>query len=141
MQAFLGDIQAFVEKNKNHPVLAGAVNEPARAHEAVGTRAMQFLGWFQGGEIEKVPLNSNRFLQMMSELTVGWLLLDAAVIALEAQKKLDKAHPDWAFYEGKKAAAKFWASTVLAAVPTLGDILRAADKSPLEIPNEGFATV
>jgi alkylation response protein AidB-like acyl-CoA dehydrogenase len=141
MQAFLGDIQAFVEKNKNHPALAGAVAELARAHEAVGTCAMQFLGWFQGGEIEKVPLNSNRFLQMMSELTVGWLLLDAAVIALDAQKKLDKAHPDWAFYEGKKAAAKYWAATVLAAVPTLGEILRAADKSPLEIPNEGFATV
>jgi hypothetical protein len=141
MQAYLGDIQAFVEKNKSHPVLGGAVAELARAHEAVGTCAMQFLGWFQGGEIEKVPLNSNRFLQMMSELTVGWLLLDAAVIALEAQKKLDNAHPDWAFYEGKKAAAKFWASTVLAAVPTLGEILRAADKSPLEIPNDGFATV
>src|SRR6185503_9480873 len=126
MQAFLGDIQAFVEKNRNHPALSGAVAELARAHEAVGTCAMQFLGWFQGGEIEKVPLNSNRFLQMMSELTVGWLLLDAAVIALDAQKKL---------------SANYWASAVLAGVPVLGEILRASDKSPLEIPNDGFATV
>jgi hypothetical protein len=102
---------------------------------------MQFLGWFQAGELEKVPLNSNRFLQMMSELTVGWLLLDAAVVALDAQKKLDKQHPDWAFYEGKKAAAKYWAMNVLAAVPTLGEMLKAADKSPLEIPNDGFAAV
>jgi alkylation response protein AidB-like acyl-CoA dehydrogenase len=141
MQAFLGDIQAFVEKNKNHEALGAAIAHLAGAHEAVGSSAMQFLGWFQGGELEKVPLNSNRFLQMMSELTVGWLLLDAAVIALDAQKKLDKSHPDWAFYEGKKAAAKYWASNVLAGVPTLGEILRAADKSPLEIPNDGFATV
>src|SRR6185503_9900371 len=129
MQAFLGDIQAFVEKNRNHPALSGAVAELARAHEAVGTCAMQFLGWFQGGEIEKVPLNSTRFLQMMSELTSGWLLLDAAVIALDAQKKLDKSHPDWAFYEGKKHAANYWASSVLAGVPALGEILRASDKS------------
>jgi hypothetical protein len=77
----------------------------------------------------------------MSELAVGWLLLDAAAIALEAQKNIAKSHPDWAFYEGKKFSAIYWAQNVLAAVPALAEIIRGADKSPVEIPNEAFATV
>ena len=141
MQAFLGDVQTFITANTKHDVLGGAVKELAKAHEAIGGCAMQFLGWFQGGEIEKVPLVSTRFLQIMSELTVGWLLLEAAVIALDAQKKLDKGHPDFAFYEGKKYAAVYWAHNVLAGVPALAEIIRTADKSPVEIPAESFSTV
>ncbi len=141
MQAFLGDVQAFIEQNRKHEALGAAVQQLARAHEAIGSCAMQFLGWFQGGEIEKVPLTSTRFLQIMSELTVGWLLLDAAVIALAKQKTLDKGHPDFAFYEGKKHVAVYWAHNVLAGVPALADIVRAADTSCIEIPAESFATV
>jgi hypothetical protein len=141
MQAFLGDVQAFIEQNKKHEVLGAAVRELARAHEAIGSCAMQFLGWFQGGEVEKVPLTSTRFLRIMSELVVGWLLLDGAAIALEKQKALDPAHPDFMFYEGKKHVAVYWAHNVLAGVPALADIIRAADRSPVEIPAGAFATV
>jgi alkylation response protein AidB-like acyl-CoA dehydrogenase len=141
MQAFLGDVQAFIEKNKSHPVLGGAVAELAKAHEAIGGCAMTFMAWAGSGQFDKVPLTSTRFLQIMSEVTVGWLLLDAAVIALEAQKKVQKSHPDWAFYEGKKFSALYWANNVLSGVPALAEIIRNADRSPIEIPNEAFATV
>lgn len=102
---------------------------------------MTFMGWAGSGQFQNVPLTSTRFLQIMSELTVGWLLLEAAVIALSAQKKLDKSHPDWAFYEGKKCSAIYWAQNVLAAVPSQADIIRSADPTPYQIPNEAFATV
>ena len=39
-----------------------------------------------------VPLSANRFLEMMTEVTVGWLLLDAAVIADVASKTVDPTH-------------------------------------------------
>ncbi|HEX4477760.1 MAG TPA: acyl-CoA dehydrogenase [Polyangiaceae bacterium] len=141
MQAFLGDVAGFIEANKNHEVLASSVKELARAHEAVGSVTMQFLAWFQSGEMDKVPLVSTRFLQAMSELVVGWLLLDAAVIGLTAQKKIDKSHPDWAFYEGKRHTAVYWALNVLAGIPAAADIIRTADRSPIAIPDEAFATV
>jgi hypothetical protein len=102
---------------------------------------MQFLAWFQGGQLENVPLVSTRFLQIMSELTVGWLLLDGAAIALEKQKAIAKDHPDWSFYEGKKHAAVYWAHNVLAGVASIAEILKVADRSPLEIPDAAFATV
>jgi hypothetical protein len=141
MQNYLGDIQTFIEKNKSHEVLGSSVTQLGRAHEAIGSCAMQFMSWAGSGQFGNVPLTSTRFLQIMSELTVGWLLLDASVIALEAQKKLSKTHPDWAFYEGKKYSAIYWAQNVLAGVPALAEIIRSADKSPSEIPNEAFATV
>jgi alkylation response protein AidB-like acyl-CoA dehydrogenase len=130
MQAFLGDVQSFIEANRNHEPLGGAVARLARAHEAIGSCAMQFLGWSQGGEMNKVPLTSTRFLGMMGELAVGWLLLEGAAIAVEAQKKLDKAHPDFTFYEGKKHAAIYWAHNVLAGVPASAEILRFAVPRP-----------
>ena len=34
--------------------------------------------WFGGGKMEMVPLAATRFLEMMSEATVGWLLLEQA---------------------------------------------------------------
>ncbi|HVU04437.1 MAG TPA: acyl-CoA dehydrogenase [Polyangiaceae bacterium] len=141
MQAFLGDIQSFIERNKSHPVLGASVSELAKAHEAIAGCAMTFMGWAQSGQFGNVPLTSTRFLGIMSELTVGWLLLDAAAIALESQKKVQKNHPDWAFYEGKKFSAIYWAQNILTGIPAQADIIRAADKSPVEIPNEAFATV
>jgi hypothetical protein len=141
MQNYLGDIQSFIEKNKAHDVLASSVAQLAKAHEAIGGCAMTFMGWAQSGQFDKVPLTSTRFLQIMSELTVGWLLLEAAVIALDAQKKIQKTHPDHAFYEGKKWSAIYWAQNILTGVPALADIIRAADRSPYEIPNAAFATV
>jgi len=74
-------------------------------------------------------------------MTVGWLLLEAAAIALDKQRTLDKAHPDVDFYEGKKHAAIYWAHNVLAGIPALAEIIRAADQSPVQIPAAAFATV
>jgi hypothetical protein len=141
MQAFLGEMQQFIDKNRQHEVLSASVQKLAQAQEAIASSAMQFLAWFQAGQRGNVPLVANRFLQMMAETTIGWLLLDAAVIALEAQKQLDKGHPDYHFYEGKKHTARYWAQHVLPHVVTDGDVLRAADPSPVEIPDEAFATL
>ena len=48
-----------------------------------GGSAMRLLTWFQTGNVALVPLNANRFLEMMAETTVAWLLLEGATIALE----------------------------------------------------------
>jgi len=140
-QRFLGDVSAFIDANREHAVLAPSIANLALAHEAVAGSVMQLLGWFQAGEVAKVPLVANRFLTMMSELTVGWLLLDAAVIALAKQKSLAQTDPDWAFYEGKKHAAVFFAQQVLPGVVGSAKMLAVCDTSPIDIPDAAFATV
>ncbi len=141
LQSFLGDISKFVAAQSSHPVLGDAVKRLGKAQEQVGATAMRMLMWFQSGNLGMVPLSANRVLEMMSELTVAWLLLDAAVIAEEKKKKVDAGHPDFAFYSGKTQAALYFARNVLPGVEFKAKLLEEEDKSPLDIPNEAFATV
>jgi hypothetical protein len=88
-----------------------------------------------------VPLVATRFLEMMSETVVGWLLLDAARIAVDALAKLPEGHKDRAFYEGKKHAGIYYARNVVPGVVAKADVIGAADESALAISEESFATV
>lgn len=140
-QEFFADVGKFVAENREHPVLGPSVQQLGKAQEAVGGAAFQLLGWFKGGQMEKVPLNANRFLEMMSEVAVGWLLLEGARIAIDKQAEVAEGHPDRAFYEGKKQAAIFYAQNVLPTVIAKAKMLQAGDTSALDIPLEAFATV
>jgi alkylation response protein AidB-like acyl-CoA dehydrogenase len=141
LQAYLGDVAKFVAENSNHPVLGGEVKRLGLAQEALAGSAMKLLSWFQTGHIELVPLNANRFLSMMSELTVAWLLLDGAIIAHEAAKKVDAKHPDAAFYAGKVQAALYYSRTCLPDVEAGAKAMGDEDRTPLDIPDAAFATV
>jgi alkylation response protein AidB-like acyl-CoA dehydrogenase len=141
LQAYLGDIQKFVAQNQANPKLGAAIKRLGAAQEALAGTAMRMLMWFQSGQIALVPLSANRFCEMMSELTVAWLLLDAAVVADAALAKTDAGHPDHAFYTGKVASALYYARNVLPGVEHKAHLLGEEDKSPLEIPDAAFATV
>ena len=141
LQAYLGDVAKFVAANSAHPVVGAEVKRLGMAQEALAGSAMKLLSWFQTGRIELVPLNANRFLGMMSELTVAWLLLDGAIIADAAVKKVDAAHPDAAFYQGKVQAALYFARTALPNVEMAARGMADEDRTPIEIHDAGFATV
>jgi alkylation response protein AidB-like acyl-CoA dehydrogenase len=136
VRAFLGDVSAFVAKHKEHPVLAASVAQLGKAAESVGGTVMKFMQWNAQGKIEQVPLVANRFLQMMAETTIGWLLLEQAVIALD---KFDGASAaDKAFYTGKRYSAQYFAQHALPTVTGTARIIAAEDTSALEIPEEAF---
>jgi alkylation response protein AidB-like acyl-CoA dehydrogenase len=136
VRAFLGDVQAFVTANKEHPVLGPQVALLAKAAEAVGGTVMKFVSWNASGKFEQTPLVANRFLTMMAETTIGWLLLDQARIALE---KLGSASGnDKAFYEGKRYAAQYFAQNMLPNVVNSARIINAEDSSALQIPDEAL---
>lgn len=143
LQEFLGDVGSFVAKHKEHATLGPAIAELSAAHEAVSGTAMRLLMWFQSGRMGMVPLAANRFLEMMSVLSVGWLLLEGAVIAAEKDQALPKegSGPDHAFYQGKHHAAVYFARHLLPEVRSHADILGREDRSALDIPNDAFATV
>ncbi len=144
LQAFLGDVAKFIAENANHPALGPSVKELQAAQEAVGGTAMRMLGWFQMGQMSMVPIASTRFLEMMSELAVGWLLLDGARIAIEKTKSLpdgEEGAKDRAFYAGKTLAAKYFAMNVLPSVKLKAEILGREDSSALDISDTAFATV
>jgi hypothetical protein len=141
LQAFLGDIAKFVAANSAHATLGPAVKKLGAAQEAVAGTAMRLLMWFQSGQVALVPLSANRFCEMMSELTVAWQLLEGAAVAEGAKVKVAEGHPDAAFYAGKIQAALWFARNVIPGVEHKAQLLGEEDKSALDMPDAGFATV
>ncbi len=141
LQAFLGDIAKFVAAQSGHATLGAAVKKLGAAQEAVAGTAMRLLMWFQTGQLALVPLSANRFCEMMSELTVAWMLLEGAVVADAAKANVKADHPDHAFYTGKVQAALYYARNVLPGVEHKAALLAEEDKSPLDIPDAAFASV
>ncbi len=140
LQAFLTDVGTFVHEHAGHPTLGPAVKALGLAQEALSATAMRLLTWFQAGKLAMVPLNANRFLEMMAETTVAWLLLDGAVIAAKAKATVAAAHPDAAFYDGKVAAALYFARNVVTGVELKARMLADEDTAPIDIPTAGFGS-
>ncbi|KFE66442.1 acyl-CoA dehydrogenase [Hyalangium minutum] len=139
-QQFMEDVGGFVEANREHKTFGTEVKALAAAQEGLMSSAMVILGWSQDpAKVSLIPLSANRFLQMMSEVAVGWLLLDAAVLAEKSLEGLSATDPDRTFYEGKKWSALWYARNVLPNVEQAARMMVQEDASPMQIPDAAFA--
>ncbi len=91
----------------------------------------------QPGEINKVGLNTTRLLLALGDLTIGWLLVRQAEVALA---KLDDGpgEGDSAFYAGKIAAARFFTESVLPKLAAEREIARDDVDRPDGAAGSGF---
>jgi alkylation response protein AidB-like acyl-CoA dehydrogenase len=138
VQAFGADVGKFVAAHKGRESLADSVAVLGQAMEALTSTGGKFMQWFGGGKLEMVPSVANRFLEMMSETTIGWLLLEQAVLAEDALTKLAADHPDHAFYTGKVYAARYFALNVLPGVAAKAQLIAREDRSAIDMPIEAF---
>jgi hypothetical protein len=95
---------------------------------------MTLLGWSQSGGLGLIGLNANRFLTMMSQVAVGWLLLEGAALAQQALAGSGLPESDKAFYAGKVQGALWFARNVLPSVEASARSLALEDASALDIP-------
>ncbi|QXE35724.1 acyl-CoA dehydrogenase [Streptomyces sp. GMY02] len=86
--------------------------------------------------IYKVGLNTTRLLMASGDVVVGYLLLRGAAVA--AEKLETAAARDVAFYQGKIAAAKFFAANVLPEVSTQRALAESVDGSLMELDEAAF---
>ncbi|MGW5145179.1 acyl-CoA dehydrogenase [Rhodococcus koreensis] len=87
--------------------------------------------------VYKVGLNATRLLYTLGDVLVAWLLLRSAVIALHALDT-DITAADRSFYEGKVAAARFFARNVLPVVVAEGRIAGEVDDSVMTLDDSAF---
>ncbi|MET9555447.1 acyl-CoA dehydrogenase [Streptomyces sp. NPDC006645] len=86
--------------------------------------------------IYKVGLNTTRLLMASGDVVVGYLLLRGAAVAVE---KLETASAkDVPFYQGKIAAAKFFAANVLPGVSVERVVAESVDNSLMELDEAAF---
>ena len=93
-----------------------------------------------GGDVRnvyKVGLNSTRLLMALGDIVCAWLLLRQAEVALAALGR-EVSTADRSFYEGKVAAAEFFARTVLPRLAAERAIAEATDLSLMDLPEAAF---
>ncbi len=137
-----GEIKKFVERDdadqrlkKERTLLATALGE---TQTMVATLTQYLMGaQEQPTELYKVGLGSVRFLEAFGDLMIGWLLLEHAEIALSALDAGVDAS-DKAFYEGKVAAASFFAKNVLPELSVARQIITDVDLDIMELDEAAF---
>jgi alkylation response protein AidB-like acyl-CoA dehydrogenase len=92
----------------------------------------------QPSEIYRVGLNTTRLLLVLGDLIIGWLLGRQAEIAQARLDEAGLAGADRAFYEGKIAAARFFAATVLPRLTAEREIAEATTPDLMDLPEEAF---
>jgi alkylation response protein AidB-like acyl-CoA dehydrogenase len=88
-------------------------------------------------QIYKVGLNTTRLLMMMGDLIIGWLLLRQAEVAQSALANGASAK-DVPFYEGKVAAASWFATNRLPLLSAERVILETTTDDLMELPEADF---
>ena len=95
----------------------------------------------EGGDatnLYKVGQNTSRLLLCSGDLVVGWLLLRQAEVAKAALDAGPASVKDQRFYEGKIAAASFFARTVLPKIAAEREIAEATDNSLMDLSEDAF---
>ncbi|MGB9280591.1 MAG: acyl-CoA dehydrogenase [Pseudonocardiaceae bacterium] len=85
----------------------------------------------------KVAQQTVRLLMSTGDLLIGWLLLRQAEVALTALAG-EVSAKDAAFYQGKVAAASFFARNILPELTSRRAIVEATDNSLMDVPEEAF---
>ncbi|WP_193608633.1 acyl-CoA dehydrogenase C-terminal domain-containing protein [Nocardioides lijunqiniae] len=136
-----GEIQSFIDSEAGNgrlkverALLATALED---ANAIVGHMINDLMS--AEGEIRniyKVGLNTTRLLMALGDVVCGWLLLKGAEVALE--KLAGDPGKDKAFYEGKVAAAQFFAQTNLPRLTAERAIAESIDLSLMDLDESSF---
>ncbi|GAA0506967.1 acyl-CoA dehydrogenase [Saccharopolyspora subtropica] len=124
------------ERLKEERALVGRALQDAQG--MLGTM-IEFLTSSQedAKNIYKVGQHAVTLLMSMGDLLIGWLLLRQAEVALAALDRGASAK-DQPFYQGKVAAARFFAKNVLPELTARRTIIEAADNSLMELDESVF---
>ncbi len=138
-----GEIQAFLEAEAGNGQLKEERLALGKALSEVQQILGVFMGWLtaaQAGEateLYRIGLNSRRLLLALGDVVVAWLLQRQADVALRALGH-EVSDADRAFYQGKIAAAKFFAHEVLPRVGADRRVIESTTLEAMELPEEAF---
>jgi hypothetical protein len=108
--------------------------------EAIVTAMNGFLGetLSQPQAVYKVGLNTTRLLLAVGDLIIAWLLGRQAEVAVARLDAGGLTAEDEAFYQGKIAAAGFFAATVLPRLTAEREVAETVSLDVMELAEEAF---
>ncbi|MFD9239021.1 acyl-CoA dehydrogenase [[Kitasatospora] papulosa] len=141
LNALSEEIKKFLAGAQGDEELSGALDNLAKAavdlEAIVGTMITDLTATGEDVKnIYKVGLNTTRLLMASGDVVVGYLLLKGAVVASE--KLRNASAKDAAFYQGKIAAAKFFATNILPGVSAERALAETVDNALMELDEAAF---
>ncbi|GLF96626.1 acyl-CoA dehydrogenase [Streptomyces yaizuensis] len=135
------EIRKFLAVGTGGDELAGARDALAKAavdlEAIVGTMTTDLIATGEDvRNIYKVGLNTTRLLMASGDVVTGYLLLRGAAVA--AEKLPTASGRDVAFYQGKIAAAKFFAANVLPGVSVERTLAEGTDLALMDLDEAAF---
>jgi alkylation response protein AidB-like acyl-CoA dehydrogenase len=138
---YLGDITGFVERWREDPAVGPEVRMLAEASQALQDAGGAIMQFMMTSKLDQLTLCCTPFLEAMADVTVGHLLLEAAVLAEEERTQDERqTQEEFDFYAGKVMSGKFYANFVLPNVLARCRAIASGDRSALDIPDAGFST-
>ena len=119
----------------------GELAEPRERLGAALGEAQAMLETLMAKNAESVyhtGFQGNRVLQAVGRLVVGWLLIRNAAVALERLEAGGVTDDDRDFYQGKVAAARFYAREVLPEVALDRQVVAEGSLELMEVPEGAF---
>jgi alkylation response protein AidB-like acyl-CoA dehydrogenase len=89
-------------------------------------------------QVYKVGQNTTRLLLSLGDLVIGWLLIRSAAVAVAALDSGTASERDRAFYEGKVASARFFATTVLPELTARRKVVETTDNALMDLSEDSF---
>jgi alkylation response protein AidB-like acyl-CoA dehydrogenase len=135
-------IQGFIDAEAGNGRLKNERELLANALDDVQGMVGAMVGQLTGSaedvrNLYKVGLNTSRLLLSLGDLVVGWLLLRQAEIALVTLTE-GAAPKDVPFYEGKVAAATFFAQTRLPLLAAERVVVEGTDLALMDLDESAF---
>jgi alkylation response protein AidB-like acyl-CoA dehydrogenase len=143
LTSLVTQIQEFTDSEAGNGQLKNERGLLATALGDVQTMVETMVGYLTGAaedmaSMYKVGLNTTRLLLALGDVVIGWLLLRHAEVALNALTAGPKSDADQAFYEGKVAAAKFFAQTRLPLLAAERVVVEGTNLEIMDLPEAAF---
>jgi alkylation response protein AidB-like acyl-CoA dehydrogenase len=138
----VAQIQKFLDNDSARPELADGRTLLTQALADAQAMAVTLTGYLMSAQdnardLYRLGLGSVAFLLAVGDLVIGWLLLEHAEIALAALDG-DVSERDRAFYQGKVAAANFFARNVLPRLTADRTVIEGVDLTIMDLREEAF---
>jgi alkylation response protein AidB-like acyl-CoA dehydrogenase len=143
LTALVTQMQAFASSDAGNGQLKNERGLLATALEDVQSIVSTMVGYLTNAaddphNLYLVGLNTSRLLLCLGDVVVGWLLLRQAEVALNALTAGPESARDKDFYEGKVAAARFFAQTRLPLLHSERSVVEGANLEIMDLPEAAF---
>ena len=137
---WMKDREEFIEKNKDAEGFAAEFNNLARVCRSVAEIRDIYASYYadKANKGQLIPLYAPRVLTCCAQLFSGEALLDQALVAARKISEFGAGHHDYTYYAGKIAAARYFANNILPNVAMLAELIKNADQSAIECPEEAL---